>query len=70
MPVADQRLFVVIPLRHIRDRIGEACKEVGDLSRNLRLAVMRRIAIADGDAFGKIEGIVEASLARSGAFNG
>jgi hypothetical protein len=31
---------------------------------------MRRIAIADGDALGKIEGIVEASLARSGAFNG
>jgi hypothetical protein len=31
---------------------------------------MRRIAIADGDAFGKIEGLVEASLACSGAFNG
>jgi hypothetical protein len=31
---------------------------------------VRRIAIADGDAFGKIEGIVEASLARSGTFNG
>jgi len=36
----------------------------------LEIANMRRIAIADGDAFGKIEGIVEASLARSGAFNG
>jgi hypothetical protein len=30
---------------------------------------VRRIAIADGDAFGKIEGIVEPSLVRSGIFN-
>jgi hypothetical protein len=33
------------------------------------LPYLRRIAIADGDAFGKIEGIVEASLARGVLYN-
>jgi hypothetical protein len=44
-------------------RLGAAFQIQADLAR------LRRIAIADGDAFEKIEGIVEPSLVRSGIFN-
>jgi hypothetical protein len=54
----------------VKVKLDQGADAVSVVESNMDRRVMRRIAIADGDAFGKIEGIVEASLARGGAFNG